>query len=547
LKRTIIIFVWLLWTVPLYAGTDLYFGPTSAGANNGTDCTDRYAYNDATNGIDGTGTASWAPGNTLHLCAGTWTGANGQQWVASHGNGSAGVIITVKFETGAVLSAPYHSVNGAILIQNTYITVDGGTNGIIQNTANGTATSAGCINGSCSTQQPSILVRVNSPATNIEIKNLVLSDAYVHDSATDTNDTAQSTVYGVYSLGNANVTIDHNVCHDAYYCFTAWGTGLVVSYNTTTHTGTAGLGSGINAPVTGLQIDHNSFVEDCSWYTTSNAYHLNGVHLFSNSGTGNYSGVVAYDNYFGGGCSTGSQTAHFYLEGSYTSPQVFNNVFDNQNGGSPFHNPCLWFETTTGGGGWVVSNALVVNNTFFAGDYATAGSTALENDSGLTGLTFQNSVVVGGTTMVVMGAGQASNAWDTAAPDYNAYDSTNNGANPFSFNGTAYTSFANWQAGLVSFGSNAADAHSINALPAALKVNTDGTLQTGSPIIGLGTNLTSLSIAALDTGAPQTFGAAGSCGTGCVARPGAGAWDAGAYEHITVTPPTAPMINLLIH
>jgi len=536
------------FVAPCFAA-DIYFGPTATGGNNGADCSNAYAYNDATHGIDGTGTASWVAGNTLHLCGGIWSGSSGQQWVVTKASGASGNVITIKFETGAILSAPCHSVNGAILVQNSYITVDGGTNGIIQNTANGTQGSPNCINGSCSTQQPSILVRLNS-SEHIEVKNLTMSDPYVHDNEKDSNDTAQSTVYCVYSLGNPNVTLDHNTCHDAYYGFTIWGTNTVISYNTLYNNGTADIGSGINTPQAGLQIDHNSMTKSCNWFTTTDAYHLNNVHIFSNSGTGNYGGVVVYDNYFAGGCLLGAQTAHLFLEGSYTSPQIFNNVFDNQNGATPHYFPSLYLQTNVSGGPWTITNPLIVNNTFIGSSYTLAGSADFRYDlggtTGVTGLTFQNNLVTGAKTMLVLASsgGGGANNFASNGMNNNSYDATNNGGsgNPFSYNLTAYTTFAAYRAALP-VGSGQESSSIVDSL-ANLAINSDGTLQAGSPAIGLGLNLTSLGVAALNIGAPQTFGVSGSCGAGCVARPSSGPWDAGAYPFTVTSRPNPPHLRV---
>ena len=502
----------ILLAMPIFAA-DLYFSPTAVGGNTGTSCANAYAYNDSTNGINGTGTASWVAGNVLHLCGGTWSGANGQQWVSSHGVGSNGDPITIKFEPDAILSAPYHSVNGAIDIGNNYVTVDGGTNGIVQNTANGTQGSPNCVNGSCSMQQASILVRITS-GSNVEIKNLTLAGAYVNDSTTNNNDTAGQTTYGIYSLGNAGVTLDHNVCHDAQYCFTVWGAGTVINYNTFYSTAWD-IGSGINAPVTGLRVDHNSFTKNCAWYTTSDLYHLNNVHIFANSGTGNYSGVAVYDNYFAGGCNLGAQTAKLYMEGSYTNPQIFNNIFDNQ--GTPsFFFPSLRFGT---GGSWTVANPLIVNNTFIGSDYTTSGSTDFYYDSNVTGMTFQNNVVTGGKTLLALGTG---GSFATGGINNNAYDATNNSGtgNPFSYDGVAYATFALYKAALPA-GSGQESASIIQPF-ASLNINSNGTLAPGSSAIGIGVNLTSIGISMLN------LDAAG------IARPATGPWDIGAYQYAAI-------------
>jgi hypothetical protein len=94
------------------------------------------------------------------------------------------------------------------------------------------------------------------------------------------------------------------------------------------------------------------------------------------------------------------------------------------------------------------------------------------------------------------------------------------------------------------------DAQSVQSQP---NLNsTPYTLQSGSPAIGLGTNLTSLGLSALDTGAPQTFGAGGSCGNECLVRASSGTWDAGAYPYssspVGATPPAPPTdLTAIVH
>ena len=81
-------------------------------------------------------------GNVLHVC-GVWSGSAGQQWIVGNNSGSSGNLITIRFETGAALKAPYHSSSGAIQINGSYYLIDGGSNGLIQNTLNGTSGYAG--------------------------------------------------------------------------------------------------------------------------------------------------------------------------------------------------------------------------------------------------------------------------------------------------------------------------------------------------------------------------------------------------------------------
>ena len=102
------------------------------------------------------------------------------------------------------------------------------------------------------------------------------------------------------------------------------------------------------------------------------------------------------------------------------------------------------------------------------------------------------------------------------APDYNVYAA--GGSNSFSCNGNTYTfaQFSRWQSCI------AGDSHSSttgNAL-----VNSDGTLQSGSPAAGAGMNLT-----ALCAGQPNPGLGALCENIDSVPRPTTGAWNAGAF------------------
>src|SRR5438270_4206282 len=116
-----------------------YIAGNSSRTTGGTSCSDALSvawFNNTSSW--GTASHQISAGTTVFLC-GTFTGKPGQQLLTVHGSGNSSSPIIIKFLTGAVLSAPYWSSNGAIHIDGmNYIVVDGGTNGIIQNTANGT-------------------------------------------------------------------------------------------------------------------------------------------------------------------------------------------------------------------------------------------------------------------------------------------------------------------------------------------------------------------------------------------------------------------------
>src|SRR5215470_12700564 len=116
-----------------------YISGSSTRTTGGTSCTDALSvawFNNATSW--GTASHQISAGTTVYLC-GTFTGSAGQQLLWVRGSGTASAPITIKFLSGAVLSAPYWSATGAIHMDYmSYIIVNGGGVGIIQNTANGT-------------------------------------------------------------------------------------------------------------------------------------------------------------------------------------------------------------------------------------------------------------------------------------------------------------------------------------------------------------------------------------------------------------------------
>ena len=108
---------------------------SAAGYNTGADCADAYAYTFFNySGNWGRGSLGIGPGTTVHLC-GTITSQ-----LAAQGSGALASPITILFEANAKISVPVcSSAYGCLnLGSNSYITVDGGANGIVESSSNGT-------------------------------------------------------------------------------------------------------------------------------------------------------------------------------------------------------------------------------------------------------------------------------------------------------------------------------------------------------------------------------------------------------------------------
>ncbi len=106
--------------------------------------------------------------------------------LAFQGSGTPGNVITLLFEPGTVVQAPYFppsvggstNCGGGICGQGrSYISSShGGANGIVQNTANGTA-------GSYSNSKSSELIDIHN-CFNCTVQNLSLLNVYARKSAT---------------------------------------------------------------------------------------------------------------------------------------------------------------------------------------------------------------------------------------------------------------------------------------------------------------------------------------------------------------------------
>src|SRR5271170_6563851 len=127
----------LFLLVPLFiaspassAATNLYFAQAAAGAADGSSCANAYAYNDGTHGIGLSATQQ--PGNVLHLC-GTFSLPANTPFVSAVNSGTSASPITLRFETNAIVEAPYftNGYSAVISLYRDYWILDGGSNGLL--------------------------------------------------------------------------------------------------------------------------------------------------------------------------------------------------------------------------------------------------------------------------------------------------------------------------------------------------------------------------------------------------------------------------------
>ena len=440
------------------------------------------------------------PGDSVYLC-GTFTGGVGSTMLQVQGSGSNGSPITVKFDTNADLTSPAWGAIGAIDCGGrSFITIDGGTNGKIENTANGDSLANHIVTAGVNTS--------GGACVNLTVQNLTVSNLYIktEDSNNSTDDSA------AINQAGANALITHNTIDHA-----ATGIGMAgvngvanqeISFNTLSfcqHCITAGAGSSTTAD--GIKIHDNDIGGGAYlWDNSNNNYHHNAIIMVcENHQNPCIKNLMIYNNYVHGIWSkTGHTTSMFFLddyETSGISGTVFNNFISMDAA-----------DVGTGdgyidGGRYVgfYNNTIVTPNTDKCFSVWNYPDVAVKN----------NICSQGGTGTGISSVMGEKPQNGGVKPDYNLYY----GVTSWSY-GTGSDTYSQWLAEC------GCDSHSQNGKNPDL--NPDGTLQAGSPAIGAGINLTGLGITQLDfdrTGAQ---------------RPASGAWDLGAYVASSQDRPTPP-------
>jgi hypothetical protein len=527
----------LLLATPSLAA-NVYVSQSGGGA--GTSCASPRAISSLVAG-------DWSPGNIIHLC-GVISGALNTTILTAQGSGVSGSVITVLFESGANLTSPAWGTNGAINVSGRqWITIDGGANGIIQNTANG---------DQLTNRQIGTLIQANA-TQHVTIQNLTLANQYVavKNVSNPLGGSAQQMNAIVISGQNNHITA--NTIHDCGWCifdnYANGDTHFEIDHNNAFNWdhyimfATAGANSATSPAL----LWHDDQVHDnLNWEsvvpalsTLSCTYHLDGLHTFGTTGS-SMDGLFIYNNYFFGSNSA-CTTGWIFVEGGSGTPShvvngfMWNNVFDStgfdtitglSSAGCTVANPCGplggLIGVFSGSSSWTV-----VNNTAFYINAYTSGTQGY-NIGSVTNLLFKNDVSNG----FVVGNNLGSLTSTPAAQvDSNFYGSAciiSN--NCFIFNGAFEGSFATWKSAS-GFDTNGA----VSTFAGAL-MNSDGSPQTGSPLLTMTTaNLTSLcSNPLLATLCSSTT--KGGTISSPIARPASGSWTPGAYQFQVAGPPNPP-------
>jgi hypothetical protein len=530
---------------------DIYITQNTSGADTGVDCADAHSIAWLNNAVNwGTNAGQIGPGTTVHLC-GVFNIPANTTGIVVQSSGTAANPITILFESGAILQSPYFPNNNyneaAVVIMNqSYVTLDGGTNGLIQNTFNGSP-GAACPGGACSDQQSSLAI-LASNCNNCEIKNLTIANFYVHTQCEVATgcDTSGSVGDGI-SISGSNWRVDNNIFHDIHWV-------LMHNYNfgdtnnNIDHNEFYNMDHGIivsselTCTATNDYIHDNYFHDMINWDSgAANTYHHDGIHAWNSAEDegatfwGSFTGLYIYNNRFGG-YQGNNCTAWIFLEGGYnnTGRTPWTSLFNSPNAfiyGNYFTNSDIDsganVEIVCTGPGVVFNNTLVGpsdNGIVDIGDALSMGGTG-PNGVNSAGLVVSNNLWSGEDTLI---GGNSTDAY-AMLPDYEYYGDYQSSYNPFWGFGVDTANFQTWQTACI------CDAHS-TANPATLTavVDANGMPIAGSWLLGKGQNMYDKFTALGYSVIPPGMGTDINGNT----RPGAGQgnWDIGAYQYSTFTP-----------
>jgi hypothetical protein len=498
----------MLMIASLADASDIYIVQNTAGADNGADCSN--AHSAAWFNSNATG------GNTYHLC-GTFAGIAGSTMLTPP-SGSPGNTLTVLFESGAMLTAPYWG-SGAININGrNYISIDGGTNGVIQNTTNGT---------SLANQEGSDGIHISS-AINIEIKNLTIQNIYVNGgSSPGATDAGGSGTTDINVIGtNSNISIHDNTLSNSRtgvnVTFDSSAISNISIYNNyvNDHCWSIAVRAGNGGETSSnIAIYNNTITGWANWQYPTTAYHTDGIILYQPSTDTSIFAPQIYNNYIYGDLGAGSPTAFVFCtcsdspptgSGGANSCAIFNNLFVNT---GPNNDTQVWLETGS-------QNNKIYNNTFVG--YSSSSGHAIV--SACPGNIIDNNIVENFQSVI--------GSYDTITSDYttinyNVYFNIDGGPSTSMFSGNDgrnWYTWSQWQALRYDANSSTSDPN----LNSSYRISS----ASGSAYQA-GANLTSLGITALNSDKVGT------------PRPGSGAWDIGAYEYSSTTIPAPVNLHLV--
>ena len=447
------------------------------------------------------------PGDTVHLVGNITTP------LSVLASGTPGNVITILFEPGATMSVPAWPGTGAIALASmNYITIDGGTNGLIENTANGT---------NLATQIGSTGI-LSSQSSFVTIQNLTIQNLYVRVKGPDQGGSSS----GIFFRWNGGVSFSNDTVNNCV--FHDMSTGVSFDYgpgcsnfavsNCTAYNCNWGGNAGdhnSSSSLDGLVVHDNHFYSWDNWTDTSasNSNHHNGFYAWSEQGGASHlTNVTEYNNVVGPGFNNTASTSGLFFSGNVGNILVYNNLFKESGAGDDPADGlvAIWIHSGNQMG------ARVYNNTFVGTGDGIAIWFYEGNGLGITSYDAENNIISNVGTAI----SQFKNGSASLISDYNNVSGLGSGSafNTSSTTSSAFQSLTAWKA--LGF-----EGHSTTIVPVFVSPGT------GDYHLGL------TDLAAVDQG--KDLSAYFGTDFDGIARPQGPAWDIGCYEQV----PSSPVIT----
>ena len=313
--------------------------------------------------------SSWpaSAGDTVHLC-GTFTSG-----LTIGGGGSGGSYVIVHFEPNSMFIGPTFPSGPWINCNQSYVVIDGGQNGLIENTNNGTVVANG---GTMGYGYDGAGINFGYSANFVTVKNLAIRDMYQRQTNTEP---IQSSGDGndIYFAGHPSGVLLSNCWFGeamngvGMSYGSAWSSNVTVigcTFTNYNHGFTLGAGAVTTPVFNNLVIRSNVFQGGDMFETGAGVgdlgLHRNPIFMFNESSDRNgcISNVEISYNFICHGwhpltstAGTGAMFFDFYNSYMAANVRVFNNI-------STLVYPLTW----SGGGGFISgtgNGVLVANNT----------------------------------------------------------------------------------------------------------------------------------------------------------------------------------------
>ncbi|MCP4372109.1 MAG: hypothetical protein GY797_28915 [Deltaproteobacteria bacterium] len=476
-KSIFVLIVIVFFSFPSIA-EDIYIAQTAQGGDTGVDSSNAHSvawFNSSQNWKNQTGKIS--EGDTVHLYGTISTALT----IYGHNR-------TIFFEDDAKLSAPYWPATGAIAgLDVNHILIDGGTNGLIECTDNGTA---------LGNQVFTVGIKLTH-SSNSELRNLTISNIYQRTPySNESNENSGGS--GIRLLGNSSNVSVHgcSIVNASQGISVSLGSGETTSnlriYNNIISGCSDGItcgSGGVNAIGIDIEIYNNTisgnYVWDGSWTPPpgDGHHHNDGIQCWSWHTGASTTNLKIYNNTIGPNMGN-SISGWLFVEGYFPGLLIYNNLLKANVGSSPT-NGFIFLKNG--------DNAKVYNNTVVSGGAGIGiGLNADTTDADL-----QNNIIVNVAVGIRVDADCS-----VAVSDYNVFYGL---GEILMYYQSGFSTFLDWQS-LKGF-----DAHSI----------------TDDPLLDSNSKLTSPS-PAIDAGID--FSAYFTTDKDGTARPQGLPWDLGAYE-----------------